>query len=170
MINRRGQIPILMLFAVTIILVIVALMSFATFDRAFNDNPLSVSKAIAKVNFAGEYIESSAKLIANEVIKNRSSDLSVKFKEIASLRDLQVQESGNFFGKIRNGEFNFENVGDEYKLNVNGLFVQASYGDNQITRKFDLCMLFDSSGSYIERGLNDSTEKDYADKCGQKGL
>ena len=164
--NKGGQIPILMLFVVTIILVITALMSFATFDRNFDENPILVSKTIAKVQFGEEYITSSAKIIASEAIKDKGSDLNVKFKEIASLRDLQIQESGNFFGKVRNGEFSFENIGGEYKLNVSGLFVQAGYGNNQITRKFDLCMLFDSSGSYIERGLNDLTEKDYAGKCG----
>ena len=169
--GRRGQIPILMLFVVTIILVIVALMSFATFDRQFSDNPLNTSRTIAKVQFGEGYVLESAKSMATKVIEeNKGVNLPAAFTGAALGFDRQVSDpANNLFRQIRDGKFSFEKIGEEYRLNVAGLFVQASYGANQITRKFDLCLLFDVDGDYIPKGFNETIDKGYAEKCGQKG-
>jgi len=170
--NKGGNVPMLMIFIVAIVLVIAALMSFATFNRNFDEKSLDVSRAIAKVQFGEEYMLKYAREIAfNVVNESKGGDLKVSFVEVAKGFDKQVSDpANNFFGKIRNNEFSFESVEGAYRLKVDGLYVRAISGTNQITRNFDLCMLFDSSGGYIPAGFNEATEKEYALKCGQKGL
>ena len=165
--NREGQIPILMLFVVTLILVIVALMTFAVFNRNFDENPLNVSRTIAKVQFGEGYIVESAKSIAASIIQSKNDkDLRTSFIKSAKSFDRKINDpANNFSAKIGDGEFRFDKLDNIYKLVISGLFVQATYGTSQITRKLDLCMLFDSDGKYIEQRFNETSEKKYAEHC-----
>lgn len=149
MVNRRGQIPIFMLIIVALVLVISALVSFNGFRGDFGDQSINVSKTLAGVDAAQNYVIKSAELIAADAIKTKSDIPEVKFMEIAASRDIGVQEAGNFFAKIRNNEFSFEREGDLYVLNVEKLFVQASYGNNAIKRNFDLNMKFNETGDGV---------------------
>ncbi|MEM4259165.1 MAG: hypothetical protein QXS38_00160 [Candidatus Pacearchaeota archaeon] len=161
--NKRGQVPILMLFLVAVVLVIAALVSFTIFPRDFGDKSLVVSRTISGVQSGEEYVAGIAKIIAKEAIKMNSDIPKADFEEVASRKDYSVQEAGNFFGKIRNGEFVFKMVeGERYLLKVSGLFVRSSYGYNEMKRNFDLCMLFDKNGNYIGKSL---AEAAYSANC-----
>jgi len=156
--GKKGQIPILMLFLVAIILVITALFSFFGFSGDFGDNSALVSRTIAGAEFGQDYVASSAKLIVGETIMAQGDKR--EFMRIANGKDLGIQEAGNFFGKIRDGDFVFESTGGDvrpeirqyvqsYKLEIKGLFSRSSYGNNEIKRNYDLCMIFRSDGSYL---------------------
>ncbi len=149
MMNRKGQIPILMLFLVAIVLVVVALVSFSSFSGDFGDKSLNVSKTLAGVEAAQTYVVESAKMIAREVIESKSDIPQAEFVQIAASKELGVQEAGNFFAKIRNDDFGFEMDSEGYRLKVEGLFVQYSYGNNQVKRDFGLCLLFDKDGKFL---------------------
>ena len=161
--NRKGQLAILLLFLVTIVLVVVTLFGFATFDEDFSYNSLLVSKNLVATQFGQEYVDNRADLIAGETIRSNPADLRSEFMRVADAKDLHVEEPAmNFFGKIRNGEFYFAKEGDLYKLRIEGLFVQASYGGNSERKDFDLCRLFDEKGSYLKEMAN---EEDYKKSC-----
>ena len=142
--NRRGQLPMLMLVLVAIVLVVTTLFIFASFGDNVSGGSILVSKMLNGVEFGHDYVVGSAKIIAMESIAEGSD-----FKENVAKRDIGVIEGGNFFGQIRNDNFTFNGVGGDYLLRVDGLFVRSVYGNNEMRRDFDLCLLFDSQGNYI---------------------
>jgi hypothetical protein len=90
--------------------------------------------------------------------------------DISNKSDIGVIESGNFFAKLREGNFIFEKFfvaelmpNPGYHLNMTGLFVQAESGNNKIRQDYDLCMLFDTNGDYMEKSANKEV---YFKKCG----
>ncbi len=153
--SRKGQIAILMLFVVAIVLVIASLVSFVNFPRDFGDRSILVSRAIAGVQAGEDYVVGISKIITKETISRKSDIPQTDFMEVANRKDYGVQEAGNFFGKIRNSDFEFSMIsGEKYLLKIEGLFVQAEYGFNLIKRNFDLCMLFDKDGNYLGKSSN----------------
>jgi hypothetical protein len=149
--GKKGQIPILMLFLVAIILVITALFSFFGFEQNFGNGSLLVSQAIAGVEFGQDYVNLVAKDAANKAISSPNDDLVVNFKSFVNSGDRGVQEAGNFFKEIKDDKFDFKLDGVEYKLEVKGLFVQSSYGNNEIRRNYDLCLVFGLDGNYLRK-------------------
>jgi len=126
------------------VLVVTTLFIFASFGDNVSDGSVLVSKMLNGVEFGHEYVVESAKIIAMESLTEGSS-----FKENAAKRDIGIVEVGNFFGQIRNDKFTFRGVGGDFLLKVEGLFLRPSFGNNEIRRDFDLCLLFDSKGNYI---------------------
>ena len=170
MMNKKGQVAFLMLFLVAIILVVSTAFIFIGFSSDFNDLSLSNSKMLSNIEFGESYVISTAKLVAMESATSASStsNLKAKFQELADKKDLQVYEAGNFFGKIRSGDFSFNKkdlpfislyvlkIPEKAETQIDKkLFVQAEAGNNTMARYFDiLCMIFDVKGVYLEREDN----------------
>ena len=148
--SRRGQVPIIMLFLIAIVLAITSLFIFSTTGNGFDGASLEVSKTISGVEFGYSYVADSAQLIAKEAIESKSDIPKEEFMQIAAGKDVGVLEAGNFFGRIRSGDFSFEREGDSYALTVDKLFVQAGYGNNLIRRDFNINMKFNDTGDLIE--------------------
>jgi hypothetical protein len=149
--SRKGQVAILMLFLVAIVLVIAALVSFAVFDRKFDNGSVLNSYAMSDVSLGYGYVFATSQILAKEAILSGNADLKFKFKELASFRGKGIEQAGNFFKKISEGDFAFALTGGEYKLEVKGLFVQSSYGNNEIRRNYDLCLVFGLDGNYLRK-------------------
>lgn len=152
--NRKGQLAFLVFFIVAIALVIAVLVSFSNFSSNFGGLSLLNSKMLSNIEFGSEYVVSTAKIIAKETISSNNSNLKEKFIELAEKKELKVYEGGNFFAKIRNGEFNFEKVDEKYVLKIKELFVQARAGNSEMNRPFNLCLVFGKEGNYLERIAN----------------
>jgi hypothetical protein len=147
--NKKGQVHLFILVLVALGLVIASLFAFYTFNRNLGVHSQETSKMMLEIGFGQDYVLESAKLIVLEMNKSKA-DLSAEFKEIAALHDIQLEPTSNFFGKVRNGEFEFGSKGEGYELNVTGLFVKASEGVNSVTRNFTLCMEFNAEGDFAK--------------------
>jgi len=164
--NRNGQLAILMLFLVAIVLVITTLVSFYSFENSFSSKSVFVSKILSGISFGNEYFVNRAILIADETIRSNSADLKGKFREVAISKNLMVQSpAGNFFKKIGDGGFYFAKETDDlYKLKIEGLFIQASSGNNIGRRDFDMCLLFGKNGNYLKEIANSEVYKVHCNK------
>tara|TARA_Y100000310_G_scaffold242604_1_gene246767 strand:- start:212 stop:727 length:516 start_codon:yes stop_codon:yes gene_type:complete len=152
--NRRGQFPLILLVVITLTLVLIALFSFASFSNELGRPSKAFADVMFEVDFAELYVVEKASLTVENTVNCDNcveTDLKKKFMEVADKHDLKYLSAGNFFGKIRNGEFNFSIVGGEYVLEINDLFVKSEKGRNEIVRDFDLTMRFDSLGELKEK-------------------
>jgi len=169
--NRRGQAAILMIFVVSVVLVIATLMVF------YNSSSASPQGFTDTITFGYDNLNSVttlAKEFSNESIISKAPDLKQKFFELAQIRDSALNQNqltsyGNFFAKVvREKNFTFENVSAEnsilYKLSIKQLFIQASSGNSEEIRNFDLCMLFDKDGNYLKELANKEL---YSVHCGK---
>jgi len=147
--SRKGNVPIILLFIVALILVITALLNFLSFSGSFEIQSQQIADIMSRVEFGKSYVYSIAEISGKESILS-GEDFRKKFKEIVDNRDFRIGETGNFFGKIRNGEFKFEKSNEGYILEVDGLFVQIEKGANKIRRNFDLRVEFDEKGAVLK--------------------
>ncbi len=152
--NKKGQIAMIMLFIVAIVLSISALFVFLTLSTSNVPFSRTTSQMMSDAIFADSSINIHAKGIAKEGITANPNEesravLEDNYMKSAEKRYTMIGEFGNFFGKIRNHAFEFRKVRGDYLLKVNGLFITAGGGNSEMTRTFDLCLVFDNSGQYI---------------------
>jgi len=139
--RKKANIQMVMILVVAILLVITAWMIFLTSDKNFGNRSRDYSYLISGIDFNEEYAKSEASLIAYETVAENLQDISTlksKYQEIALKHGLDIEAEGNFFGKIRNGEFIFEKVGEDYVMEIKDVNVQSKIGNNQIKRIFDI--------------------------------
>ena len=110
------------------------------------------------------YVLVESELIAYETINCVGcvkTDLKEKFQEVNKkinegleyTSENRYPGSGNFFGKIRGGDFEFKMDGVNYVLEIDGLFVKSKVGEMEIVRDFDLEMEFDQSGKLVDKDI-----------------
>lgn len=148
-INKRGHLPTILVFVVALVLCTSALLAFVSFGNNFGHLSKELADTTTEADFSEKYIISSAAAIAEESAKVGSGQTKQEFMRIANERDLRLEAEGNFFGKIRAGEFEFDKQGNEYVLKIDGLFVQSQRGENKIKRNFNVLMRFDMEGKRI---------------------
>ncbi|MEM4271860.1 MAG: hypothetical protein QXD13_02125 [Candidatus Pacearchaeota archaeon] len=154
--NKKGQIPIVMLFVVALALVITALMSFASFNRAFDDQSIRNSKLMVSVGFGEQYCFESVKYAAKKAIKElkEGENLKEKFRSLLLEKNIGLSETGNFFRKVNDNEFKFEKLTDNlYHFEMAGIIADAGGKESNIIRQFNLCMEFDKNGEFVKRCL-----------------
>lgn len=161
--NRRGHLPTILLLFAALILTMFAIVSFLNFKgetTSLSENMVSTWKSL---DFKQRYVSESLNLLINEALQKSvgadnfgNSYLDIdKFKEEfileAAERDrLDPDLTGNFFGKIRNGDFTLENDDEAYILTFEDLFVKSILTKNEIKRHFDLVRKFDKRGVLTE--------------------
>lgn len=151
--NKRGQIPIIMLFVVALTLVIVTLMSFASFNRAFDDQSLKNSRLVISVNLGEGYIIETAKYAAKATAGSAKPGENIRtaFSNFALSKNIGLEEAQNFFDKIGRNEFNFDKLADgSYSFKMTQIVADAKGTESNILRQFDLCMEFSSAGEFTK--------------------
>jgi len=138
--NKKGDMPTVLLLIVAIILVVIAWMAFYTSERGFGEKSREISIMMKQLEFSEQYVYHLAELIAKEAISSGVGDgeLKEKFKERALKHNLNIESEGNVFGKIREDDFTFEKLGEDYELKIEKVLVRAKSGNNEIKRNFDL--------------------------------
>lgn len=152
--NKKAQIPTVLLVVVALALALAALFIFAKFDSTLSSNSKKFSTLSTNILFAEQYINAQTKLTMKNAIRNCSAcsaaELSGKFKEEINRHDYRINGVGNFFGKIRNNEAQIEQTVEGYRLAIPDLFLQSEVGANKIRRDFTLCATFDNLGNFVE--------------------
>jgi len=147
--NRKGDVPLIIMVVVTLALIVTLIVVFLTFKGDLSARSSEYSKLSSGLEFNYQYIVSSAKVIIKETVNNEgygdrlTNDI---IKEIAEKYNYNIKGQGNFFGEIRNGNFEFDGT----KLVVEGLFVTSEFKASNAKRVFDLCLEFDGSGEFVK--------------------
>jgi hypothetical protein len=140
--NKRGDVPTILLFLVAIFFAVVALLAMGSFSSEFDNWSEQLNQMMGEAVFAKQYVLEIAEEIGNESVENCKDcsigELREEIKRVAAVRDLGYFGVGNFFGRIRNDEFVLERVGlSRVSFEIEDLFVQAKRGRNEVKRGFD---------------------------------
>jgi len=151
--NRRGFIPTLLIFIVALGLAILALTVFISSGLAFSSGTEQFNNLVLGIEFSEDYVVRNSEVLGSEAIM---SGLGIRgeFMVLVADKDISNDDFGNFFGKIRNGEFVFEKVGDNYFLEFEKLFVRSVEGQSSIIRNFNLMIEFDGNGTLLDKEIN----------------
>lgn len=142
--NKRGDLPTVLLFFVSITLMGIALFSFISFNDRFATDSQGRDTMLNSIRFFEKYLIEESRIIGRESMQNGNSDLKEKFRELAEKRDLRIVETREYFDKIKNGDFSFKLEGDKYVLEIRDLSLKAESGSNSFERKLDIRLEFDS--------------------------
>jgi hypothetical protein len=118
---------------------------FISFNSLIGDKSKDMGGVLEGVEFNQRYIFAEAELFAQQSII-RGGDLKENFKSFAQASDFGVQSFGNFYGKIRNGEFEIKTDNGGYVLEIKNLFIVSRRGMNEIKRNFNVTIEFDENG------------------------
>ena len=137
--NKKGDVPTILIFLVAVILSMMALYSFVSFNSDFSNQSVDLVSLTSDIELAEKYVQFKAESISNRVIDSETEDIKLKFQEIAKNENIGYEGSGNFFVKIEEGAFSFEKKSAEtYHLSVKGVFIELQIGENVIRRNFDI--------------------------------
>jgi hypothetical protein len=152
--NKKAQIATALLVMIALGFSAAALYAIISFSDGFNFQSSEISRITNDLNFQHQYIlEQSTEFgkILVTTCKDCSSDqLLQKGQEFDAERSIKFTGEGNFFAKLRNGEFNFTYLDPDYALKIEDLFVQTSSGNTKLIRRFDICQIFNETGDFIE--------------------
>lgn len=148
--NRKGDVPTILLFVFAIVLAVTALFVFVSFPNDFSNNSKEVNKMLNEVDFNERYVMANAESIVHESVTVGKGDVKTAFKNIADSRYLGYQGAGNFFAKVRSDEFELSTEEGNYVLRINGLFVHSDRGFNSMKRNFNLEMKFNNAGKRVD--------------------
>ena len=154
--NRRGDLPTLLLIIVALTLYTATLFSFISFNGNFVEGSEGRADMLSDIAFYENYITAQTKVIAKEIIGEAgqikdNEGLKEKFKEVAKKKNLNLEGMENYYGKILRGKFDFSRDNDKYWFEIKNLSLTAKRGANSIERKINLRIEFDYSGDVIRR-------------------
>jgi len=138
--NKKGDIPTVLLFVIALALSGIALFIFASFARDFQSNSKEFSAIAEQTNFNQKYITQTASLLLNQTLKSCQScseqQLKEKFKILIAEKEnlYRYEGAGNLFAKIRNNQFEIK----EKTLKISDIIIISKSGNNEIRRTFNL--------------------------------
>ncbi|MBX4196462.1 hypothetical protein KW805_02660 [Candidatus Pacearchaeota archaeon] len=142
--NRRGDVPMIALVVAALFLSVVALLMFSSQGTSQQHKFVEYTSLFSEIDFNRQYVISSADIITHEsalACKACSPDaFKAAFMNSAASHDTSVGLKGNFFGKIRTGDFEVQQTAAGYVLVLHDLFISAESGTNSIIEHFDLTL------------------------------
>lgn len=146
--DKRGNVPLILIFVIAVTLYLVALFSFASFDSKLEGEFEGNDKLVYQLELNYNFVVNEAEIVGMKTIKS-GGNLREEFIKTAKQKEIQNEGFGNFFGKIRNGEFIFEKKDNKYFLKIDGLFVKSELGNSFVRRDFNLEIIFDDDGRVL---------------------
>ncbi|MFH1803243.1 MAG: hypothetical protein ABH864_07410 [archaeon] len=149
--NRKGQIATAMLVIIALAFSAFALYSIISFKDGFGFRSSELDGLTRKVEGSKTYITAQAKEFGKKLTIEcpacSEDQILQKGKDYDAAHKARTEKDGNFFAKLRNGEFNFTNSNNIYKLEVKGVQLEVSSGYNKVVETFDICQTFDKEGN-----------------------
>src|SRR3989344_5821265 len=105
--DRKGDVPLVLLFLVALVLSLIALFIFASFSNDIESKSVEFTQLASELEFKQNYIIMQASVIARDAINSGNSDLMADYRGLAGKNDIIVDGGGNFFLKVQNSEFIF---------------------------------------------------------------
>jgi Tfp pilus assembly protein PilE len=144
MLNKKAQVPTLIIFIVALVLAITTLFAMVSFNNNLTSQSKQLSEMMEEIIFNEKYIIEQAKLIAQGTLLNcptcEAEQIKKKYKEDAGEREqlFRYGGAGNFYAKIRNDEFEIEKQDNLFILKIEDLFVESQIEANNLKRTFNL--------------------------------
>ena len=159
--NKRAHTPTILLFIVTLILIVVALFSFASFDGEFAKDSKERSQILEDVAFLEQYIIKQAEITGSEIIASggliMSNDaIKSRFQENTAKKNLGIEGAEEYFERIKNGDFVFIYESNGYVFEINYLVISSKSGANSFNRTLGFEIEFDFEGNVIKIERNKS--------------
>ncbi len=145
--NRKGNVPTILLFLACLFLIVFSLFLFASFDSNFSDNSDEINKVLANADFYETYLAKESGAIARESILNRWGN--EELSKFAEQKNLGIRGLENYFGKMKRGEFKYYWDGEKYWFEMSNVSISFEKGGNSIKRNFDIILEFDNKGERI---------------------
>ena len=149
--NRRGHLPTILLGIVALVLMLVSWFVFLSYDKSTKADLSAIDKVASDFERDAAYVPAIFESIVSRVIlqadkNNFRASFEEKFVEIAGKVDSVGDVSGNFFGKIRNKEYNLREENGIYTLEIKDVLIFVSDGKNEIKMDFGyLSLKFDKN-------------------------
>ena len=153
--NRKGDLPIILVFIVALVLVISSLVIFVGFKGGHEALSSEFSSAVSELNFYRDYVYYAVSVMTNKAAaladdKNFAADFRTKLREIA-VRSYVVEGAEDFINKIKKDEFTVSKDGVIYILRVENVLVEAGRGGNlEIRDAFNVSLRFNENGVLAE--------------------
>jgi len=155
-INRKGDVPTILMFLVALVLTTGILFSFASFKDEFETEFNLRNDVAFLVSLYESHIESQSKILGGLTI-DRSNGACSKdaFTKIVGDSDLGLEGVRGFYGNVSRGEFSFEKEGEECVLKIKGIVVEAETrknedrGSNKLKKVFNVEVRYDTNGQLI---------------------
>jgi hypothetical protein len=138
--NKKSQTAFIMIFVIAIILVPMALYTMATFTNDLNFQSKDISQLSYELELNHQYVLAQSKILAKQTLSKCIScsptALKQKFIELSAEKEnlFRYEGSGNFYGKIRNGNFTVK----DNQIILEDLFVESEIKENKIRREFNI--------------------------------
>lgn len=149
--DRKGDVPTILVFVGALILVITALWSFATYDGR-QVRPLeNIDLVSNSLNSLQNYFYANIELFMQESLKDvadNGGSLEQKFKNSADKHDLRIGNT-NLFALIRTGKFYITNDAGGFDLRIDNVFIKLENDVAKGVRTFNIDMKFDGNGNRI---------------------
>ena len=160
--NRKGDLPTILVFIVALVLVISSLVIFVGFKGGHEALSSEFSSAVSELNFYRDYVYYAVSVMTNKAAaladdKNFAADFRTKLREIA-VRSYVVEGAEDFISKIKKDEFTVSKDeftvskdGVIYILRVENVLVEAGRGGNlEIRDAFNVSLRFNENGVLAE--------------------
>lgn len=151
--NKRGQIETVMLVLIAIALAGAALYAMTTFNGDFKFKSADIDQITQKIEILNEYILAQSRNFGSSLTKTCPScsqqQLTQRGQEFDAKHLARTQDDGNFFAKLRNGEFTFSQQGNEYQLKIENVYLKVSKDYNRLERNFTICQTFNQTGDFV---------------------
>src|SRR3989338_1286966 len=139
--NRKGDLPTILVFIVALVLVISSLVIFVGFKGGHEALSSEFSSAVSELIFYRDYVYYAVSVMTNKAAaladdKNFAADFRTKLREIA-VRSYVFEGAEDFISKIKKDEFTVSKDeftvskdGVIYILRVENVLVEAGRGGN----------------------------------------
>ncbi len=140
--NKKGDIPSIILIIAAGALVITGAVIFALFNGELAARSGDYASLMNQLEFNYQYALKNFEMIIEQAGIQCSSCDENQFKEkiieIAAIRESQFryENLGNAYGKIRSGEFTVQQKENELQVIIEDLFVKAESGNNLAIRSY----------------------------------
>lgn len=148
--NKKGHIPTVLLLVPMLMLMIIAIATFNNFEADYAEKSAESLSLLEGIKFSEAYIDSTltyslGKFLEGNQGQENLQGFDLNFKRYVDSKDLRL-DSGNFFGKVRNGEFTVTDTGDNYVLVIEGVFVKSKSGVSEMKKEFNITITFNQTG------------------------
>ena len=153
--NKNGDVSIILLFVIALVLSVSALFIFASFGNDIKNVSRYHNDMLEDLDDKYSTVVGESQIITREVVVNckacSNSELKQSFMNVAENREKNVglDLEGNYFARIRNGDFDFYKNGENYVVNISDLFVNGKKEYSAIKRNFNLTVEYDQEGNFI---------------------
>ncbi|MBX4211921.1 hypothetical protein KW787_00495 [Candidatus Pacearchaeota archaeon] len=147
--DKKGDLPMLMLPLIALGVSIIALLVFNSHDNQTSNESQARHMMISEMEFNYNYVlssvENAGSLAIQECKQCSNEELKSRFMQHL-LETPQIDGAGNLFVIVGNRLFQFSSLGSSYDLSIPGLFVQAQNKQETAIRRFDIHITFDRDG------------------------